>query len=102
MIKSTLLGTANIPNNGGELRLTQHENDFSIHLKGVRGELMNSRMRCSEIALAELGCAQIQGKENAKVLASSLDAAQRSAIREIQINIKTFPGFRFTSSRLPV
>ena len=72
MIKSTLLGTANIPNNGGELRLSQHDNDFSIHLKGVRGELMNSRMRCSEIALAELGCAHIHGKENAKVLVGGL------------------------------
>ena len=66
MIRWKLLGTANIPNNGGELELTQRENDFSIHLKGVRGELMNSRMHCSELALAELGCAHIQGKENDK------------------------------------
>ena len=72
MIPSTLLGTANIPNNGGELRLTQRENDFSIHLKGVRGELMNSRVHCSELALAELGCAHIQGVENAKVLVGGL------------------------------
>lgn len=72
MIPSTLLGTANIPNNGGELRLTQRENDFSIHLKGVRGELMNSRMRCSELALAELGCAHIQGMENTKVLVGGM------------------------------
>jgi len=72
MIPSTLLGTANIPNNGGELRLTQRENDFSIHLKGVRGELMNSRKHCSELALAELGCAHIQGMENAKVLVGGL------------------------------
>ena len=72
MIPSTLLGTAIIPNNGGELRLTQRENDFSIHLKGVRGELMNSRMHSSELALAELGCAHIQCKENAKVLVGGL------------------------------
>lgn len=72
MIPSILLGTANIPNNGGELRLTQHENDFSIHLKGVRGELMNSRKHCSERALAELGCAHIPGMENAKVLVGGL------------------------------
>ena len=72
MIPWTLLGTANIPNNGGELRLTQRENDFSIHLKGVRGELMNSRVHCSELALAELGCAHIQGKENTKVLVGGL------------------------------
>jgi len=72
MIPSTLLGTASIPNNGGELRLTQRENDFSIHLKGVRGELMNSRVHGSEIALAELGCAHIQGKDDAMVLVGGL------------------------------
>ena len=72
MIPSILLGTAIIPNNGGELRLTQHGKDFSIHLKGVRGELMNSRKYCSELALAELGCAHIQGKENTKVLVGGL------------------------------
>jgi len=69
---STLLGTANIPNNGGELRLTQRGNDFSIHLKGARGDLMTSRVHCSELALAELGCAHIQGVESAKVLVGGL------------------------------
>ena len=72
MIPWTLLGTANIPNNGGELRLTQRENEFSIHLKGPRGELMNSRRNCSELALAELGCAHIKGVENTKVLVGGL------------------------------
>ena len=72
MIPSTLLGTASIPNNGGELRLTQRGNDFSIHLKGVRGELMNSRVHSSELALAELGCAHIKGIENSKVLVGGL------------------------------
>ncbi len=67
MIPTILLGTAIIPNNGGELRLTQHDNDFAIQLKGVSGELMASRMHSSELALAELGCAHIQGVENAKV-----------------------------------
>ena len=72
MIPWTLLGTAEIPNNGGELRLTQRENDFSIHLKGLRGELMSSRVHCSELALAELGCAHIQGRENTRVLVGGL------------------------------
>ncbi len=72
MTPSTLLGTANIPNDGGVLRLTQRGNDFSIHLKGVRGELMNSRMHSSELALAELGCAHIKGLENTKVLVGGL------------------------------
>ena len=72
MIPWTLLGTAKIPNNGGELRLSQREDDFSIHLKGVRGELMSSRVHCSELALAELGCAHIQGAEKSKVLVGGL------------------------------
>ena len=72
MIPSTLLGTAIIPNDGGELRLTQRGNDFSIHLKGLRGELMNSRMHSSELALAELGCAHIQGIKNTRVLVGGL------------------------------
>ena len=72
MISLTLLGTANIPNDGGVLRLTQRGNDFSIHLQGVRGELMNSRVHSSELALADLGCTHIQGVENTKVLVGGL------------------------------
>jgi len=72
MIPWTLLGTATIPNNGGELELAQRDKEFSIHLKGVRGELMNSRVHCSELALAELGCAHIQGAENTKVLVGGM------------------------------
>ena len=72
MIPWTLLGTAQIPNNGGELKLTQRGEEFSIHLKGARGELMNSRMRCSERALADLGCAHVKNEENTKVLVGGL------------------------------
>ncbi|MFT6897633.1 MAG: spermidine synthase [Paraglaciecola sp.] len=72
MIPWTILGTANIPNNGGELKLTRRENEFSIHLTGIRGELMNSRTHSSELALAELGCAHILGAENCKVLVGGL------------------------------
>ncbi len=72
MNPTILLGTANIPNNGGELRLTQRGDDFSIDLKGVPGSLMTSRVYSSEIALAELGCAHIKGTENTKVLVGGL------------------------------
>ena len=72
MIPWTLLGTATIPNNGGELKLTQRDQEFSIHLKGARGELMNSRMRCSERALADLGCAHIKGEANTRVVVGGL------------------------------
>ena len=56
----------------GELRLTQRDGVFAINLKGVSGELMSSRMSSSELALAELGCAHLQGVENTKVLVGGL------------------------------
>ena len=72
MIPTILLGTAKIPNDGGELTLSQRDNDFAIKLKGVHGELMSSRMYSSELALSELGCAHIQGVENTKVLVGGM------------------------------
>lgn len=72
MKPTTLLGTASIPNNGGELTLTQRDGDFFIKLKGVHGELMSSRMYSSEFALSELGCAHIKGVENTKVLVGGM------------------------------
>jgi len=72
MIPTILLGTAQIPNNGGELVLKQRDSDFYIQLKGVAGELMSSRMYSSELALAELGCAHLQGVDNAKILVGGL------------------------------
>lgn len=72
MIPWTHLGLAKIPNNGGELELTQRDKEFSIHLKGVRGELMNSRMHSSELALADLGCAHVKNTDNAKVLVGGM------------------------------
>ena len=72
MIPWTLLGTANIPNNVGQLILTQREKEFSIHLKGVRGELMNSKIHSSEEALAQLGCAHINSAKTPHVLVGGL------------------------------
>ncbi|MFL0804308.1 MAG: hypothetical protein K6L81_11360 [Agarilytica sp.] len=93
MLPTTLLGAANIPNNGGELRLTQRGDEFSIHLKGAGGALMTSRVHSSEIALAELGCAHIQGKERSTVLvggmgmgftlAAALNATSKSSTVEV-------------------
>jgi len=93
MIPTTLLGTANIPNNGGELRLTQRGNEFVIGLKGVPGELMTSRVHSSEEALAELGCAHIQGVEGAKVLVGgmgmgfTLAAALSATTRSTEVHV---------------
>jgi spermidine synthase len=70
--KWAILGVAQIPNDGGELKLSQRDQEFSIRLSGVRGELMNSRVHGSEEALAELGCAQLGGTEHAEVLVGGL------------------------------
>lgn len=89
----TLIGTAEIPINGGELRLTQRDQDFSIGLKGVRGELMSTRVHCSELALAELGCAHIKDVENTKVLVGGLGmgftlaAALKSTTASTQVEV---------------
>lgn len=72
MIPTILLGTAQIPNDGGELKLTQRDNDFYISLTGVHGELMSSRMYSSEVALSELGCAHLKDAEDSKVLVGGL------------------------------
>jgi spermidine synthase len=53
-----LLDSAPVPGNGGELRLYQRDDEFSIKLSG-RGELMNSRVHGSEDALAEQTCARL-------------------------------------------
>ncbi|WP_126454485.1 spermidine synthase [Sulfuriflexus mobilis] len=54
-----LLDSAQVPGNGGELRLYQRGYEFSIKIVG-RGELMNSRMHGSEDALAEQTCARLK------------------------------------------
>ena len=72
MIPWIQLGTAHIPNNGGELKFSQRGDEFSIRLSGIRGELMNSRLYNSEKVLAELGCAYLQSTDKAQVLVGGL------------------------------
>jgi len=72
MIPWILLGTATIPNNGGELVLSQRGAEFSIRLSGLRGELMNSRAHSSEDALARLACARLHAVDNARILVGGL------------------------------
>lgn len=67
-----VLGHAEIPNGGGTLKLSQREDEFSIRLSGVRGELMNSRVHSSEEALAEIGCGHIKPAADAQVLVGGL------------------------------
>lgn len=72
MNKWTVLSKVDIPNDGGELTLMQRDQEFSIRLSGIRGELMNSRVHGSEEALAELGCAKITSLEKAHVLVGGM------------------------------
>jgi hypothetical protein len=55
------LDTATVPGGGGDLRLMQQDNEFSIMAGAIT--LMNSRMNGSETALAELACTHLRGRE---------------------------------------
>ena len=66
-----LLDTAQVPGNGGELRLYQRRDEFSIRLVG-RGELMNSRVHGSEDALAERTCDRLPDRAKARMLIGGL------------------------------
>jgi spermidine synthase len=65
MIPRELLGTAEIPG-GEQLRLIRHGGDFVIMIG--RNELMNTRMRGSEEALATMSCARIAGRADTRLL----------------------------------
>ncbi|MEM8919116.1 MAG: hypothetical protein AAGE37_09680 [Pseudomonadota bacterium] len=74
MIERKLLGTAAIPDDGGELKLYSRAlkggDEFSIMLGGT--ELMNSRKSGSEEALATLVCEQILPRAAPKILIGGL------------------------------
>lgn len=83
MIPWKLLDTAKTPGNGEELRLYQHDQDFSI--KAGNYELMNSRVYGSEDALAKLGCQKIAGQPQPRVLIGGLGMGYtvRTALNEL-------------------
>jgi spermidine synthase len=70
MIPWTILDTAKIPNGGGELRLKQRGQEFSIMLGS--NELMNSRLSGSEKALATLSCEKIRNRPKPHILIGGL------------------------------
>ncbi|MEP2102904.1 MAG: hypothetical protein ABJP02_05855 [Parasphingorhabdus sp.] len=70
MTPRILLDTANIPNSGGELRLFQRGQEFSIMLGS--NELMNSRLSGSEEALATLPCERLSDRTAARLLIGGL------------------------------
>ena len=66
MIPRELLGTAQVPGGGEQLRLYRHDRDFVIALD--RNELMNSRMSGSEMALATMTCDRLAGRNKPYLL----------------------------------
>lgn len=71
MPRSKLLATARIPDTDKELKLHAHADRFAISIPG-RGELMNSRVHGSEIALAEMTCTRVAGRANPRMLIGGL------------------------------
>ena len=69
MIPWSLLDTAQVPG-GGELRLMRRGAEFSIMLGG--NQLMNSRARGSEEALATIACERIRSREKPRILIGGL------------------------------
>ncbi|WP_280553035.1 hypothetical protein [Halomonas sp. 25-S5] len=72
MAKFEEIGTASIPGLGGELRLLQRNDEFSIRIAGKAGELMNTRLHGSEDALAELACKRLADRPGVRVLVGGL------------------------------
>ena len=83
MIPWTLLDTAEVPDDGGELRLLQRGAEFSIRLG--HNELMNSRVHGSEEALAKIAIAKIGDHTRPRILIGGLGMGftLRAALRAI-------------------
>jgi spermidine synthase len=70
MIPWIQLGSASVPDGGGELRLMQRGAEFSIMAGAI--ELMSSRLSGSEEALATLTCARLGDRPGLSVLIGGL------------------------------
>jgi spermidine synthase len=70
VIPWTLLDTAEVPGDGGELRLLQRGAEFSIRLG--HNELMNSRVHGSEEALAKIAISKIGDHTRPRILIGGL------------------------------
>jgi spermidine synthase len=70
MLPWTLLDTATIPGDGGEMRLYQRGTEYSIRVGAY--ELMNSRVHGSEDALASLVCERLGDPHKLRVLVGGL------------------------------
>lgn len=70
MIPWTLLDSAQVPGDGGEIRLYQRGSEYSIRVGSY--ELMNNRVHGSEDALASIACERLQDRDSARVLVGGL------------------------------
>ena len=70
MVPRILIDTAEIPGEGGELRLIRRGEEFSIMLGA--NELMNSRLSGSEEALATMACHRLGGGAPPTILIGGL------------------------------
>ncbi|HEB02597.1 MAG TPA: spermidine synthase [Nitrospirae bacterium] len=70
MIPWQHLDSTQVPGDGRQLSLHRRDKEFSIRVGGV--ELMNSRVYGSEEALAELACAKIRDRADARILIGGL------------------------------
>jgi spermidine synthase len=70
MIPWEFIAKAQVPGNGGELRLYKRGKEFSIRADGH--ELMNSSAHGSEDALAELVCERLAGYPSPRILIGGL------------------------------
>ncbi|WP_020675176.1 spermidine synthase [Geopsychrobacter electrodiphilus] len=83
MIPWKQLDSTDIPNDGGQLRLFQRDDEFSIRIDNC--ELMNSRAHGSEEKLAEWGCATLNRLEAPRVLIGGLGMGFTAAAALLQL-----------------
>jgi spermidine synthase len=83
MIPRVLIDKGEIPGGGGELRLIQRGEEYSIMLGA--NELMNSRLSGSEEALAAMACRRLSSRDRAAVLIGGLGMGftLRAALAEL-------------------
>lgn len=88
MKPTVLVASAKTPDGVLELRLYEHDGDYSIRSGNV--ELMNSRMHGSEDALAQIACEEIQNDPSPRVLIGGLGMGftLRAALDNLPANAK--------------
>ncbi len=84
MKRLVLLDTAQVPGDGGEISLYRHGEDYIIKVAGGQ-DLMSTRTHGSADALAEIACAEVADRTQARVLIGGLGMGftLASALRQL-------------------